>query len=440
MKQICTKLFFLLMPALLIGQGAFADDKPAAVAGGIGVAAIVNDQIITTLDVQDRIQLMLGTTGIADSPETRKRMLPQVARMLVDEALQLQEGARNSLTVDEDEIRGAISMLEKRSNKPEGSLEAMLASRGVPKRSFYNQLKAQVMWNKLMLKTVRKRVRISDEEARRAAAGMKAAGAAGGQVQIATILLPVDAPGNEASVKLLAEKLVGEMRTGVSFESVAAQFASGSTGQATEAFWVDTTQMDPQLARTVSNMQPGTVSDAVRMPNGYQIVKLSGRRQAAVIPEQGGMQKQAEMALKQIMLTLKPDAEVKEANVMIGIAREVAKHPGSCMEKTIAGIENPADLDIKVSFVRNVLSQFSPELRAVVEPLRVGQVSEPFATADGIEVFMLCERIDLPDIEVTASGGSLEEARQKLFGEKMELEAQKYLRNLRRDAYIEVRM
>jgi peptidyl-prolyl cis-trans isomerase SurA len=407
--------------------------------GAIGVVAVVNDDVISSIDLQDRVKLILGSTRIEDTPENRKRIVPQAVRILIDEKIQLQEAASQSISVTEDDIKNAIASIEQRSNKPPGSLEADLNERGLPKRSLYQQIKAQIAWSKVIGKSVRPKIRISDGEIERAKK-KSGGGSTRAEVQISTILLPVDKPASENNVKALAEKLASEISAGASFDEVARQFTSGGTGQAAGAFWVEPAQLDPLISAAISSLNNGQVAAPVRTIAGYQIVKLLDKRTGnASVPQS---QKQAEIAMKHLTMKLKPDAAQKEAEVMLTIAREVSKNPGTCLSKSIANIDNISDLDIEVEFIRNLLSRLPDGLRTIIEPLNVGQVSEPFATPEGIHIYMMCERINLPDLALAPAveEAPAEEVRNQLFAQKIELEAMKYLRNLRRDAFVDIRI
>ena len=125
----------------------------------------------------------------------------------------------------------------------------------------------------------------------------------------------------------------------------------------------------------------------------------------------------------------------QEINDMMDVARSIAKYPGSCIERGVAGMSNFEGLDIDVNYLRTTLTSMSADMRPMVEPLGVTGTTEPFAAPDGIHLLMLCERIDMPPPLPDEN-----EVRQVLFQEKMELEAEKYLRTLRREALIDVRV
>jgi peptidyl-prolyl cis-trans isomerase SurA len=432
-----------LMTMLTLGAFSQSHAEPAD-----SVAAIVDDKVISSLDLEDRMALVLGTTGLADTPENRARILPQVIRQLIDEELQMQEAQRLGITVGEEQLQGGINRIEKQNNRVPGSLEQYLEAKKIPKTSFYHQVKAQIAWSEIIQRAVRSRVHISDQEvaresARRTGKGQTSEAPAGAsqEVRLATILLPVDAPNAEAGVRKLADHLSEEIRQGLSFEAVAGQFSS-STGSTRfiDPFWIGASQLDPMIAQALSNAAKGTVTAPIRTPGGFQIIKLLDRRtaQAAQGEEKDTGEHNVEIAFKQILMRLKPDAKTKEAELLLKLAGQVRQSPGKCTDASVAGARDMEDLDFRVKLLRAPAARMPKKLRDILLDLQPGGVSQPVVTPQGVWIFMLCEKIESTGApkESTASEDAI---RQALFEEKMELEAQKYLRNLRQQAFIEVR-
>lgn len=396
----------------------------------MGIAAVVNDDVISTLDVEQRIALTLSTTDMPDSPEIRARMRQQIVRQLVEESLQMQEAARQGVTVTDDEIAGAFANVNQQRGLPPGSFQRFLEENHVPLETVKNQMKAQIGWSKVVAKSLRSRVRVSDDEVQRererAADGKNI-----NEVRISSILLALDRPEDEPDIRALAERLVTEIRDGANFHALARQFSAGGAEiiEENQNRWVQPHQLEPILAKVVDGLQPGAVSPPIRTLSGYHLIKLHDKRTvntAQVLD--------SEMLLKQITMKLKRSAEQQEAEVVIGIAREVAKHPGACTERQVAGMTALDDFDFDVNFQRVQFRDIQPNLQAMLANLRVGDVSTPFATPEGIHIIQLCERIEMP-----RQLPSKEQVRDKIYREKLELEATKRMRDLRREALIEIR-
>lgn len=412
---------FLLSLLLLIAVSAHAaDDK-------VGIAAVVNDRLISTLDVEDRVNMIIGTTGLSDTGEIRAKLRPQVLRALVDETLQLDEAAAQGVDISEKEIDRAVAGIEKQQGKSPGSLRQFLTGKGIPVRSFEQQLRAQLAWTRTVTKVMRSRTNITDAEVEAARRRM-ASSSVGQEVQLVSVLLPVDAPEHEESVKNLAEKLVSEIKGGVDFSAIAAQFSGGVSP---EPFWVPVAQLDPRVAGEVAKIKPGEITNPIRTDSGYQIIRLVNQKstQSNALAEAD-----SEVALKQIVFALREDAKQKEVGVLMEIAQAVAKHPGSCGETSIAGMTDAEDAEISVNIVRVPFSKLSGAVRQIVSTLKVGGISEPFATPKGLQLLMLCEKIDMP-----LNLPEKDKVRDRLMQEKLDLAGVRYMRNLRREAFIEIR-
>lgn len=398
---------------------------------GLGIASVVNNSMISNLDVNQRIALALVTTGMADTPQIREQMRPQMLRGLIDEMLQLQEAKRLGVMVTEAEIMQGFERLNQQRQMPSGTFERFIQERGVPLSAAKSQIRAQIAWSKVVGQKLRSKVRISEDEVSRERESL-AAGQDITEYNISSIVLSVNKPEEDESVRGVAEKLVTELKAGADFTSLAHQFSAGGEMmvEQNQRRWVQLHQLEPMLAKAIGKLQqPGDISSVVRTLAGYHIIKLNDTRKTNT-----AQVFDSEMLLKQISMKLKPDAAQKEAEVLLDIAREVAKRPGTCSETEVAGVSELDDLEFDVAFQRANFKQLQPQVQGMVANLRVGDVSEPFATPEGIHLIMLCERIELPP-ELPPE----QVVREKLFQEKLELESTKRLRELRREAFIETR-
>lgn len=401
----------------------------AALAQGLGVAASVNDEAISSLDVENRLAFVLSTSRLTDSEDTRARLRPQILRGLIIEALQTQEARKNGITVNQADLDGGMALLEKQRGLAPGELTQKLDEAGISRDAFLSQLTAQLYWNKLVMQKVRPKIKISDDELDRERGKAKNQKTSE-EVQLEILGLPVDKPESEPQVRGLAEKLNAELKKGASFESLVTQLGNASGIAQVKPTWVQVGDLDPAIASVVQNAKPGEIADPVRTPEGYTIVRLLNRRSSAA----SAPATVSEVVVKDILLKLKSTASKSDVDTGLGIAQEIAKNPGDCASNSVAGVSNPKDYDIFVEFRRETQASMPDALRDIVGTLQVGGVSQPYASYEGIRLFMLCERVDTP-----APLADREETYQRVMQQKLELEAQKYLRTLKRDAYIEIR-
>jgi peptidyl-prolyl cis-trans isomerase SurA len=417
--------FWLIVLLLLASVPAFAQ-KPAS--GGLAIAAVVGDEVISSYDVEARLRFIMATTKLTNNAETLARVRPQVVRALIDERLQLKEATQNNIAVTDEDVAKAIAGIESQRSMPAGAIARMLTQNNVPKATFEQQIRAQIAWSKFVGKRIRPAIKISDEEA---VAKQKTISIpkVNQELEIAFLTVPVDKPKRENEVRAIAAKLASEMRAGANFEELARQFSSRSAKM--DRFWIKPEQLEPSIGKALMTAEAGTITAPIRTEIGYTIVKVYNTRSL----EQKADQDQ-QVKVKDILLKLKADAENQEASTLLVIAEEIAKNPGACEEKGIAGIANLEDVEVVVAIRDALFSELSAALKAIVSNLKVGEASPPFATDRGIQLYMLCDRKEVAPAPAIADLGQV---KNLILAERLELEAQKTMRNLRSDTYVEIR-
>lgn len=393
----------------------------------MSIAAVVNDDVITTQDVEDRALLAMAMTGVGATPQERAQLITKTLGYLIEEALQMQEARRQSVNVGESEIDRAIEHIETERGRPKGSLLAFIRSTGLSETSLRNQIRAQLAWTRAVNAKIRRTLNVTDAEIARAQqAALTPKNVP--QVLISAISIPIVNGKEEQKAATLAKTLGDRMRAGEAFDAVARSVAKDKAVVLVPTLWVDEAKLEPAIAQALRNVEKGAYSQPIRSQQTYQILQLLDRREVPPVSPN------TEVALKQMQLRLPPTAPVKEVDALMQIAREVQQNPGTCGEPGIAGIQSFDGLDIRVDYVRSTLKKMNEEMRSLVIPMAVGDVSVPYATKDGLELLMLCEKIEAP-LPVPGK----EEARDRIFAERAELESERMLRNLKRDAFIEVK-
>ncbi len=416
--------------AATAANASIADrSPPAAASESLRIVAVVNDDVITSLDVKNRTELLLKTTGQDDTPRNRQRMRQKVVQLLVDEALKLQEAKRFNILIDQREIDNAIARIERAQGKPPGSLEVFIREQGISLDSFYRQIRGEVAWSKLIGRKIRQGITITDEEIYRAQQRM-ARGKQVEEVQIASIILPfTEGTGPDATLGL-ARDIRSQLVNGAEGPELVKQYADRIPLTFGPMTWVEKADLHPAVARVIKELEVGEIAEPVRAPEGYQLIRLLDKRTTSTVP-----QNNAEVAVKQLVLKLSEQSMTEEIDAMMDIARNIAKYPGSCTEEGIAGMRDFEGLNINVNYIRTTLANMAKDVRHLVEPLNVTEITEPFAAPDGIHLLMLCERITIPN-----PLPEREKVREALFRQKLELEVEKYLRTVRREAFIDVRV
>jgi peptidyl-prolyl cis-trans isomerase SurA len=246
-----------------------------------GIAAVVNDDIISMSDLTARLQLALVSSGLPNTQETRQKLTPQVLRSLVDERLQLQEATRANVSVTDKEINEAFSKVAEQNRMQRDQLEKMLASQGVPRSTLESQIRSTIAWGKLVQRRLRPSIEIGQEEIDQVIQRIQA-NAGKPEYLAAEIFLAVDAPEREDDVRRLADRLYEQIGQGASFPAVARQF-SQSAGAAAggDLGWVQQGQLPEELDGALKQLRPGQATRPIRSITGYHILMLRDERTVA---------------------------------------------------------------------------------------------------------------------------------------------------------------
>lgn len=396
----------------------------AAHAQRIDIAAVVGDEIITTNDVAERRDLVLATNNLAPTIENQKHITPRVIESLIDENVQMQEAKRLSISVTKEQLNAAISKLEESRRIPQGSMRKTLQEQGLSVRSLEDQLTAQLAWTKVVQRKLRREVTISEDEIARA---QQAAAADPGipQVRIAAISVLVLKPGDEEEAAGFAQQIYEKLKSGTGMNEMLMTLNGRKDVRISPPGWVDEEKLQPAMQQALRTMQPSEVTPPLKSMNTYQIIQVLERRVAKKVPET------TEMVLKEIALPVPAKPDQKSILALRDAAEAVEKNPGDCMSDGVGVPGSPA----KTKFTRLSYGSLPEDLKPIIANLGVTQVTQPLMSETAVRMFMLCERIDpgMGNLPPAA------EVRRQLFNEKIELEAQKHLRNLKRDEFIEIK-
>jgi peptidyl-prolyl cis-trans isomerase SurA len=409
---------------------------PAAAPGPtpeMRIAAVVNDEVISEFDLISRVRLVELSSNLPDSPDTRQRIGAQVLRSLVDERLQLQEAKKQNVVATDDELNNAISQIEKQNNMQPGQLNEFLKARGIDRGSLINQLTASIVWAKLVRRLAAQNTEISDEEVDAALKRLKEH-AGEPQSRIAEIFLAVDNPSQDQDVRNLALKLTEQMKQGARFSAIAQQFSQSATAAVGgDLGWLRPDQLPPELAAAAGPLKPGELSAPIRTNSGYYLLLVLDRRTGAT-GGGGGAQQGPVYDVAQVILPLppQPTEAIKRSVLATAQSLRAAK---SCADLLKIGREK-APQSTNEGQVN--IAAIAPQMRDLITKLKPGEASEPILQRNGLGIIMLCS-VDTP---TAAKSGepTREEVFDTLLRQRLDTVSRRYLRDLRRAAYVDVRV
>ncbi len=267
---------FLLILTFVVALAAIA---PQGRASTERIAAIVNEDAISISDVNDRLRLVIGSSGLPNSKEIREKLTPQVIGSLIEEQIKMQEAGRLEITVAQEEIDQGFGTVAAQNKISPEKFQTMLQRGGISIESMKRQIESQIAWSKVVQRQLRPQVIVSDAdvddmvERFHGNKGTK-------EYLIAEIFLPVDETSQESNVRQVANRLVGQIKNGKSpFYKLAQQFSksAGST-QGGDLGWIQQGQLPEELDVVLKTLEKDQVSSAIRSLAGYHILYLREKR------------------------------------------------------------------------------------------------------------------------------------------------------------------
>ena len=257
--------FFALFLALLA-----ASSTPALSQSVQRIVAVVNDEVISVRDLRQRIRLVLFSSGIDDTTESRQRVANQVLRTLIDERLQLQEGRKRNVKVSDDDIGRNISDIEKLNGVEPNSLPSVFRRNRVSYDSLRAQVRARIAWSTLVHRRLAPRINIGAEEVAEILARLKASEGED-TYRLGEIFLSVNRPDEEAAIRETAGRLVEQIRGGARFSALARQFSQTATAAVGgDLGWTPRSELEPAVAAAVDRLSPGEVLDPILSISGFR--------------------------------------------------------------------------------------------------------------------------------------------------------------------------
>jgi len=401
------------------------------VAAGTRIAAVVNGDVITNNDIDNRARLFAMSTGLPMSPEVLDRLKPQILRQLTDERLRVQEAQRRKIVIQDAQIAASIHDIEQRNNLPAGALRQKLAADGVSQRSLIDQIRAQLAWTQVLRDQMAQKVSITDADvAEKQRLETQQVGQP--EYRLGEIFIPVDDPANAADAQRFAETVISELHAGAPFALVAAQFSQTQTAlEGGELGWVQTNQLDPEVARLVTQMPVGAISNPVKVPGGFNVVMLQGKRE---IGRDVGTVVTVRQAFMPFTSPLDPQAPTEQQRQVLNKARGVGNTVHSCEQMDqFAKANNPPGRPADPGEIR-VEGVSPPAFRQLLASTPIGKPTEPLISRDGIAVVVVCAREEKNAGEITAK-----DVQRQLVGEHVEMLSRQTMRDLHRQANIDLR-
>lgn len=251
MKHLIKGLLFCLM----IISNAYANN--------FNIVALINGDIISSEDIQDQVDIFMLNSPVPYNEETKDMITHRVMAQTIEQKLKLQAAEKENIKINDADVEKQMQLWAKKNNTTVSGLK----NKNINLAALSDNLKAELAWVKLVRKKFFQTTHITQKEINQTIdevtkdMGIK-------KYQVLEIYLKKE---NAKDINTLVEKLREDPR----FELYAARFSDApSAANGGNLGWINSGKMLSALEMRLNSMQPGEVSDAIQIGNGYYILKL----------------------------------------------------------------------------------------------------------------------------------------------------------------------
>ncbi len=387
----------------------------------VTIVAKVNDEIITNVDLENRLKMALDLSKLPDEEEIKNKLQPRVLDGLINEALKIQEANRLGIFVTNQEVNQQINRLESRLKIKKNTLLSNYKEKDIPSITIINQIRSQLLWEKLIYNIVIKNISVSEKQVSETFDLLvKKSGEI--EYNFSEIFISLDNVEAEQRINSIYSKINSN-----NFLLLADQFSDGITSNSnSKNNWTRESLLDQDIRSNISNLDIGEISIPIKTSAGYYIILLNDKRKTKEIKKN-----QTIYDLSQILFKYNSLDNSKQENYYKNFLAGLKDTIKGCADLKILIDEIPEGYggDLGKVDAKNIEKQFLN----VIQDLPVGELSEGVATEDGVHGLMLCSPV------VNNTFQQLKKSiENNLRRKKINSAAQSLLNRIKRKALIEI--
>ena len=419
--------YLIFTAVMLTHHNGIAEDKTKrGYLSRVNIAAVVNNKIITTRDISDRIEFIRFMSRVKPNVMRSEKFKRKVLEQLIDEELQRQEIKRLQIEITSKELNSATNIMERQLKISKGYLSKFLSENKLSKLDAITQIETNLGWTKAVQIRHRNQLKISDNEISEIQNKIK--GTIGKtQLFLSEIVVENSMVKGQENAKRLIDEIYTRIKGGENFSTLARRFSNAQSAESNgKVGWTKLDQLEPFLITALKSVKNNGITKPVKTGSGYILLKVEARKKVTEFDPL-----KTRVRLLQILYVSNPNDTKEQIKFQLSQFRKRLENVNSCSKFSDLSKKSPdSELQDLGEFF---MGELSAELREIVQKLEIGIPSEPLKTSNGIAIINVCKRF-LPKSIIP----SREAVTLKLQGEKLEKLAKKYLYDLRQNAFIEI--
>lgn len=428
----------ILFPAALALQLALAEPSFAQQATSAtsidGIAAVVNEDVIL------KSELVRAMANVQQQYAGRSNELPphdilekQILERLILQRLQVARAQQSGITVDDQELGQAIESIAQNNKTSVDQLRQQLAQQGQSFDSFRNAVRDELVTQRLKQAYAQSAVHVSESEVNAALAAQTNTGT---QLHLANIVVALPAGATPEQIATGQKKIDGVKglidRKEMDFTAAAIRYSDASNAlDGGDLGWRSAQEIPPAFAQIIGGMKPGDVAGPIRGASGFQLLKLVETRDGGA-----GLGTVTQYHTRQILVKSADPANDAKGKARAATLR--ARLAGGANFAKIAQSDSDDAVGRSNGGDTGWRSQdgLGAEIGAAVAALRDGEISQPVQTKDG---WVIAQRVASRQ-GVAASDDQRGAMRETIGRRKLEDAYDRFLREMRGEAYVDVRV
>jgi peptidyl-prolyl cis-trans isomerase SurA len=397
------------------------------------IVAVVNDEVITQNDLNERVNLVIRQLqrqgGQIPPSDTLSR---QILERMINDKVQIQMGKENGIKVDDATLDKTIERIAQENNLAMPEFRAALDRDGVKYPRFREDIRNEILLARLREREVENGIVVTDAEVDTELAREAKESSSESEFRLSHVLVTVPQQATPEQIEQRRKKAIlalSELRRGANFAQVAATYSDAPDAlQGGNLGWRPSARLPSLFLETIEKLQPGDVSDIIRSPNGFHIIKLLEKRGKAAA---GGVQQthvrhilvRAREGLSEAQARdrLKKLRDQIEAGADFGEIAKSNSEDASASKGGDLGWVAPGDT--------------VPEFERAMNALKDGEVSQPVQTPFGWHLVQVLGRRS----DEMSDDRKRVVARQAIRARKADEAYQDWLRQSRDRAFVENR-
>lgn len=396
------------------------------------IVAIVDEDIITSTELDREvanIKQQQRAQGLHLPPD--QLLTGQVLESLIIRSIQQQLAKSNGITVDDNTLNLAIRNIARQNDMTLTQFHAALSKDNIDFEDFRESIRDEITFRRLRQRFVDSQITVSDQEIDNFLANERAQGEASTEeYRLGHILIAVPEGATSEQIRAArtkAQSVLDKLHQDADFQETASSYSDGAQAlQGGDLGWRKGPELPTLFAQLVPQMKTQDISDLIRSPSGFHIIKLLDRRNSEqhfveqtharhilVKPDELMTDDEAQQLLEQLR------QRVGQGEDFSKLAMQYSDDKVSASQGGDLGWTSPG--------------QMVPEFESALEKLQPGQVSEPVKTQFGWHLIEVLARRKLDDTDTY----NRNKIKQQIFQRKSEEAYSAWLRRLRNEAYVE---